>query len=478
MRTLIRTLLFFFFVFAVSCSKNKESKPIDGTIEFALNVKKSLKSNSSQDSPAISHIIVTIEGHDGVPVYTSEKVELLSFGNEYISYPLSLAPGTYKLTKFMVLDINGNVVYACPKAGSEQAYLVNQPLDIRFEINEDEVTKLLPEVIKTESSTPSAFGYFDASFQLVKTFDFLIAVFVYDESQKNYKLTESAITISGDSAELYTIQLGNQTTKVSVNDKYSIYMLSISKTGYENYISTFSTDSLKACFSKPLVIILKKSETSLDITNGLVAYYPFNGNANDESVSKINGAIHGCSYVSDHNQQPNSAISLDKTKMDNVSFGYDNRNITKEVSLCIWFKTTLELKQMIVCKYDWENDAGYHLVIDALGKLIFAGRNRYNNAYQMTDFSKSKLNDGQWHFAVGTGDAHKWQLYIDGELDNEVYYENPNSDFSNSQPFVAGYFPRGVSGEHFYFNGQLDEISLYNRVLTKDEIKFLFENSK
>jgi hypothetical protein len=43
------------------------------------------------------------------------------------------------------------------------------------------------------------------------------------------------------------------------------------------------------------------------LTNGLVGYYPFNGNANDVSGNGHNGTVYGATLASDRFKQPNQA---------------------------------------------------------------------------------------------------------------------------------------------------------------------------
>ena len=48
------------------------------------------------------------------------------------------------------------------------------------------------------------------------------------------------------------------------------------------------------------------------LTNGLVAYYPFNGNANDESGHGNNGTVYGATLTADRFGRANSAYSFDR----------------------------------------------------------------------------------------------------------------------------------------------------------------------
>ena len=50
---------------------------------------------------------------------------------------------------------------------------------------------------------------------------------------------------------------------------------------------------------------------TVDLQKGLVAYYPFNENANDESGNGNNGTIHGASLTTDRNGNSESAYQFD-----------------------------------------------------------------------------------------------------------------------------------------------------------------------
>ena len=48
-----------------------------------------------------------------------------------------------------------------------------------------------------------------------------------------------------------------------------------------------------------------------DLSDGLVAYYPFNGNADDESGNGNNGKVNGATLTTDRNGNANSAYDFD-----------------------------------------------------------------------------------------------------------------------------------------------------------------------
>ena len=56
-----------------------------------------------------------------------------------------------------------------------------------------------------------------------------------------------------------------------------------------------------------LIHSCKKDDSSVFPTEGLVAYYPFNGNANDESGNNLNGIVYGATLTTNRKGVPNSA---------------------------------------------------------------------------------------------------------------------------------------------------------------------------
>ncbi|MBI4688657.1 MAG: hypothetical protein HY754_00055 [Nitrospirae bacterium] len=60
-----------------------------------------------------------------------------------------------------------------------------------------------------------------------------------------------------------------------------------------------------------MFLILFASTSFASLTDGLVAYYPFNRNANDESGNGYNGTVSGATLTSDRNGNANSAYRFD-----------------------------------------------------------------------------------------------------------------------------------------------------------------------
>ncbi|NVO09905.1 MAG: fibrobacter succinogenes major paralogous domain-containing protein [Bacteroidales bacterium] len=251
-----------------SCSKDdiKPNKK-EGSVEFGFSLKAPSHSGvqkSSMKTLAVepAAIVVSIKKANGNSAYNMQKVDLYNMNGYYISKPLSFLPGSYTVEQFFVVDAAGNVMYATPLQGSPKTYLVSQPLPISFTVSKDAVTKIVPEVLSTEGSTPEDFGYSTFSFEVVKTFDFLIGVFVYNESTQNFELTNANLTIIAASKTIFTDTLAAITNKVTLNDGYDNYLLTVTKDGYKAWTDTLTATELKLYFrsedKEPLKVILEK----------------------------------------------------------------------------------------------------------------------------------------------------------------------------------------------------------------------------
>ena len=106
------------------------------------------------------------------------------------------------------------------------------------------------------------------------------------------------------------------------------------------------------------------------------------------------------------------------------------------------------------------------------GTIRFQLRDESNNAAAPYMGGKGpKVNDGEWHHIVAMRDGSKGEnvIYVDGsEVDRKSY--TYASNFSSSSPITLGYLASEVSGDRFFYDGPIDELAMYNRVLTVSEI--------
>ncbi len=109
---------------------------------------------------------------------------------------------------------------------------------------------------------------------------------------------------------------------------------------------------------------------------------------------------------------------------------------------------------------------GLNITSDGKGQIMFMSG---GTTYSAT--STTSVNDNKWHHVLGTYDGQTLNMYVDG------VWEDDNTDPSVSLPTNAGAVRIGADYQDTpanFFNGLIDEVRVYSRALTGEEIKRLY----
>ena len=257
------------FVFLISCEK-KDTEKLTGNITFSVNGSSMLKSTSAAISDA-KQLVISIENESGASICEMKTVNLYKFNNEFISEPVALEPGNYKLTAFFVTDDADSVLYLTPLKGSELAYLVEGPLPINFSVSKDETTKVCVEIISASMGEPEDFGYVTFGFKIVNTIEFCIAAFEYVDDSMNFELTNASIDISSGGDTVYSGGIEAITNHIILPERDS-YSVTVTKSGYRAFNADLALDSILSydCTNggTPLIVTLLKQ------SDGTIVFQP------------------------------------------------------------------------------------------------------------------------------------------------------------------------------------------------------------
>jgi hypothetical protein len=238
-------------ILIVSCEE--ESKERSGKVTFSLSQKTSLGGWVAQEA---KKVLVSIADGNGVLIHNKTELELYDFNGDMLTAPIDLVAGNFYLSEYLVVNADNEVVYASPIEGSALAYLVADPLPNTFSITTETVTKVAPEVVKTEAYTASQFGYVTFSFNVVNTLDFLTAVFVYDTLSQSFVLTSHTLQVKSGSETLFVGDQGSATNRIGVRENATTYEVIVAKPGYVTYSQSFTAEGLRAYESVPLIVTL------------------------------------------------------------------------------------------------------------------------------------------------------------------------------------------------------------------------------
>lgn len=220
------------------------------------------------------------------------------------------------------------------------------------------------------------------------------------------------------------------------------------------------------------------------LPSGLIAYYPFNGNAIDSSGNGLNGSVFGATLANDRFGNPNSAYSFNGTT-NYIVVANNSKLNAYPISVSCWFKfdATKQLAKAgaIVNKYYAASWVGWSIEADSTngGSINPWYLRNYTNTvigdYGHPSFKSTNLGDDKWHNAIFTLDiAAGGKLFIDGYLTSSRPWDGTAGQAINSWPMYFGYYPSGnVSPDIYYYLGLIDDVRIYNRVLNQSEISYL-----
>ena len=207
---------------------------------------------------------------------------------------------------------------------------------------------------------------------------------------------------------------------------------------------------------------------SQDINDGLIAFYPMDGNVLDRSGNERHGVVTGNpEYGYCRWDYPNSCILLDGTN-DYVVFPIGEH---KTLAVSLWVKALMKNDSATIFDY---GDSEFRSQIDA---RTTATNPAYTIFHYITDklvfTNASMMYFTDWHHLyIDTGDETRGpRVFIDGFPDKAVQQKVVLKAIS--ELFYLGR-KAGDASLHTYFHGELDDIRIYNRLLAANEIAVLF----
>ena len=206
--------------------------------------------------------------------------------------------------------------------------------------------------------------------------------------------------------------------------------------------------------------------------SGLLAYYPFNGNANNEVNIGYNGLISGPTLTEDHTGNPESAYSFDgQTNL--IDLGTELGNFGKgDFSLSYMFKLEgskgsffspdIKQNQYVLSKNGTDLFSGLLITPSGEGKLIL--RLWVNNRGISTP-NENKF-DNNWHSVVVIKSNNVVSTYYDGIFSTSTFSDPIN--INNFEPLYIG-ASTAMGPTLTYFKGKIDEVRIYNKALSETE---------
>jgi hypothetical protein len=192
------------------------------------------------------------------------------------------------------------------------------------------------------------------------------------------------------------------------------------------------------------------------ISSGLVAYYPFNGNAIDASDNGHDGTVFGATLTADRYGAANSAYRFDGINdyiriPDSASL-----NFTGDFSISAFIRTTTVGRIVFSNMLEVSPHDGYSFRVSNSGAM-------YAMSGDVPLIGNTAITTGTWRHVAFTLAGTTGRIYVDGVLDKSGPCGVPTV-FNGDQTIGASYTP------FYFFNDGIDDVQVFNRALSSAEI--------
>ncbi len=238
--------------------------------------------------------------------------------------------------------------------------------------------------------------------------------------------------------------------------------------------------SLNSEGAKDLVgdIIIRKTPALINtkIEKGLVGYWHFDEGTSTLIFDSTYFNNHGIFYntplwQTEENCKMGKCLKFDNTNRYILVNNSQSLQLDKDVTFLFWLKplNCSSNRQGILFK-SYNNE--FEIILETDCKISFyQGDGAWEEIYEPSSFVVLTNN---WNFVAIARNSQEKKIYfyLNGDLIGETTY-NKNPVKSNLPVFIGK-----RDGSNYYLNGFLDELRIYNRVLTLNEIKEIYNLTK
>jgi hypothetical protein len=211
-------------------------------------------------------------------------------------------------------------------------------------------------------------------------------------------------------------------------------------------------------------------------TNGLIRYYPLNGNANDYSGNEQNGTIYGAVSDTDRFGNINSAYNFNRFIHSHIGIPASGLDLD-QFSYSVWALMNSapadNERFCVLAVGSWSGDHAITYNVNfAFKDTLYNGwgSHSYSGGSSNTIYKGVFASNKQWYHLTETRSLTASKFYINGVLVDSVM--TTDSAFYGIGPVEACI---GMRYDYTLpFDGKIDDLRIYNRAITEDEIAVLY----
>jgi len=191
-----------------------------------------------------------------------------------------------------------------------------------------------------------------------------------------------------------------------------------------------------------------------------------------DSAGTHDGTIYGAAWTTG---KLGGALDFDGVN-DYVDCGNNGSLNLSEVTISVWIKTgstDTAFSTILTKGIAYDENFGMHIrETTGLIGFEFSSEGTYTLAETIID-SSTNILDLSWHNAVGSFNGSVLKLYIDGSLQTTGLITVKKPDANISQILTVGV--RNEAVPTYYFDGTIDDVRIYDRALTAEEVEQLYQ---
>jgi hypothetical protein len=228
-------------------------------------------------------------------------------------------------------------------------------------------------------------------------------------------------------------------------------------------------------------------EVLIDVPRtGLVAFYQLDGNGNDASGNALNGTVAGAVGAASRFGKAGKSMKFDGTD-DKITIGNPAKlQISNTITVAGWVNIedykAANSSQAIITKIYFDPSQGGNPTRGYRIAQDFTGNGTpyfYTGCYStvglpISQYSGNTLTEDVWIFFAMIIDGKAFKFYHNNTLVNDL---TVTQDVNILDDGTLGDLVFGAYGGGFYFDGYIDDITIYDRALTHDEVLQLYSQT-
>jgi hypothetical protein len=251
-----------------------------------------------------------------------------------------------------------------------------------------------------------------------------------------------------------------------------VYTITAAKPGYTN-----ARVSIAVTAGKTTTADVHLMATSADIptpkpkpslTDGLVAYYPFNGNADDESGNGNHGIVYGVTLTTDRLGNPNSAYSFDG--VNDYIASNSNISLNTTFSVILWFKYTEPMEGGTLFQRGYQGWCWYEPNININETSTLTAK--VSGCDNEGAVGSSGIISGEWYQVAIVARDGSQEFYMNGE---KIASAEHTLRYMFAYKAFIGVSANQNTPVDRHFHGIIDDVRIYSRALSEAEIWDLYQ---